>query len=103
MSDTELKIKLTDKEVRRACDGLTIAVRIQKNNPLFKYRVFLVNVADSSIFSSVFIESKEGLSTGAKDLLRWHDKLGGTNKMASKSRGRWWNKEQNRKKTQNEI
>lgn len=103
MSDTELKIKLTDKEIRRACDDFTIAVRVQKNNPLFKYRVFLVDINDSLVISSEFIESKEGLAAGVKDLLRWHCKLGGTNKMASNSRFRWWNKEQNRKKISNEI
>lgn len=69
-------INLTSKELSRQDDnGMTVAVRRQADS---SYLAMLVAVADGSVRSTEATENRSGVPAAVAELVRWYDKLGGS-------------------------
>lgn len=86
------RMKLSDKEIRRQFDGLTIAVRtFWGRTPEGKKRahaVSLVRVVDGVVLDQILAENKEGVGPVCAHLMRWLDKTGSGLQAPSRSRDR---------------
>jgi hypothetical protein len=83
-------IRLTQKEVDRASNGLAIIARPQVKG--VKVMAVRVNGLEGTALQgkpfSAVVEGKSGVSAAAKEIARWVDKMGFTCPMAAAARHR---------------
>ena len=78
-----------------------LKTKCTKINNMFHVR--LIDIRTSNVLDEMACELKQDIGYCCKEMLRWHDKLGGMSKMADKSRERFRNQPIGKIKYFNEL